>query len=719
LHALGRQQVQALSANNQDACPEEASRHVSPFMANLPAAFPPSRRSLGVALLLVLVLLAVLRSGAGTRLDSFTIDEPWHVVAGTTYVRGGGFHLNPEHPPLVKLWAGAFMPDDFRLRPARALSEKSQEREWVEQTLFFDNDARAVQQRARIALWSLHALLLLALGGLLWRACGLPWAAGTLAFLALEPTVAAHLPVVMTDLPLALTLALSAAAAGLLAATWRWRWALACGVAMGLALSAKHSALPGLAGLGLLLALAAQTGWKLGAREALRRHAMLATTALLAIALLWSAYGLRFHAGADGSDAFNRPMAEKIDELTLPHWRAGLRFADDHRLLPRAYLWGLADTVRTGVEGRGLGMHFVWGQVHYGDPPWFSWPAILIAKLPLALLALLLAALPVLFLRSLPSSARWTLAMAVAACGFHMVALVGSDGIWGGVRHALPVLVGAAMLAGGVTAWAWRRRSRVAVAGVALLYLAAAAMTLREPRLWEYHNELVGGTENAYRYFGNEGLDIGQRFHEIRDLHDQHIVLSEEPLFVNYWVGEQQIRASGMRYRRMVESLQDTNVEGRYTGWFVYPMPDTLPWPQWDWDPEVVFKDMRLVARYGYVGVWRGTLVQPQSRAGSLQGKVMDYIYKEDGHDWVLVAERLEEVVAQLPQMAGAGVELGNAYVRLGRRDEAIRAYQRLLDQDKVPVEAKIATQLREQIRRVGEAADVASLEPLRNPWLE
>ena len=45
----------------------------------------------GLLLLLALILLAVLRSHAGTRLDSFTIDEPWHVVAGTTYARTGDY----------------------------------------------------------------------------------------------------------------------------------------------------------------------------------------------------------------------------------------------------------------------------------------------------------------------------------------------------------------------------------------------------------------------------------------------------------------------------------------------------------------------------------------------------------------------------------------------------------------------------------------------------
>jgi len=58
---------------------------------------------LGLLLLLALVGLAVLRSHAGTRLDGFTVDEPWHIVAGAQYVRSGDFRLNPEHPPLTKL----------------------------------------------------------------------------------------------------------------------------------------------------------------------------------------------------------------------------------------------------------------------------------------------------------------------------------------------------------------------------------------------------------------------------------------------------------------------------------------------------------------------------------------------------------------------------------------------------------------------------------------
>jgi hypothetical protein len=40
----------------------------------------------GVALLLALVGFAIFRSSVGTRLDSFTLDEPYHIVAGASYV---------------------------------------------------------------------------------------------------------------------------------------------------------------------------------------------------------------------------------------------------------------------------------------------------------------------------------------------------------------------------------------------------------------------------------------------------------------------------------------------------------------------------------------------------------------------------------------------------------------------------------------------------------
>ena len=110
------------------------------------------RRATEFGLLLVLVALAQWRSWHGTQLDSLTVDEAWHIVAGVEYAREGDFRLNPEHPPLTKRWVGAWMPDSFRLRPKAPLSGKGAERDFVEETLYDDNDFRAAQRSAHAAM---------------------------------------------------------------------------------------------------------------------------------------------------------------------------------------------------------------------------------------------------------------------------------------------------------------------------------------------------------------------------------------------------------------------------------------------------------------------------------------------------------------------------------------------------------------------------------------
>ena len=674
----------------------------------------------GALLLGLLVLAAVARSHWGTRLDGFTVDEPWHVVAGVSYLRTGDYRLNPEHPPLVKLAAGAAQRGDFVLPAFAALEEKSQERDWVEHVMFLENDAAAAQRATRWSLWAFHGALLFALGLLLWRALGLAWAAGALAFLAIEPTVAAHLPVAMTDLPLALTLAVAVATAGLLLSTWQWRWVLAAGLALGLVLGSKHSGLAGVAGVGAVLAIGVIAGWrKEGWAEGVRRLGRVAAAGVLGVAVLWAMYGFRFHAGPDGSDGFNRAMADKVADLNIPHWRLAIGVADEARLLPRAYLWGLADTVRAGVEGRGQASHLVWGVSHKGEPPWFTWPSILASKLPLALAAMALAGLLVLRWRSLPAAGRWTLAAALGAGAVHLAALMSGQGTYGGIRHALPLVVLLALPAGALVAWAWSRRGALA-RGATLVPLAAAlVMTIGEPRVWEYHNELVGGTANAYGQFGNEGLDLGQRWPEIKAYHDAVIAPEGATLYSDYWFMEEQAIAARTNYRRKVVSIDDTNVEGVYEGYFLYNMHMTLPWPEWGWDPAVGLRGLEPVARLGYVVVYKGRRQDPQGRADAVYHRVIEHLYQDGGGRDEVVAARLQEVVSEMPYHVGAAIELGNARLRLGDAAGARAAYALPLGQEQLPVEPLVKSQLQAQIARLAKGADPGAVPPLRNPWLE
>lgn len=244
-------------------------------------------------------------------------------------------------------------------------------------------------------------------------------------------------------------------------------------------------------------------------------------------------------------------------------------------------------------------------------------------------------------------------------------------------------------------------------------------MTLGEKRAWEYHNELVGGSSGAWDYFANEGRDLGQRFGELRAFHDRVIKPSGLPLYSNYWVGEEQMRAAGFNYRRRVESLDDANVDGIYEGWFVYTRADHRLWPSWDWDPAEVFRGLERMAQFGFVEVWRGRQALPRTRAGSMAGQVFEYIHKDKGDDWTLVAHRLEEVAVLFPQSASVGIELANAYVRLGDGPAAARALRRPLDQTRVPVDADLRRVMEARIAEIGSGADLATLEPLRNPEME
>jgi dolichyl-phosphate-mannose--protein O-mannosyl transferase len=196
-----------------------------------------------VGLVLLLVVLGIVRSAIATRLDGFTLDEAYHIAAGVSYVKYGDFRINPEHPPMVKLWVGSIIAaTGFQLQPLRQFSDKPDERAFTQSAVFMKNNPDSVQRRARDAMFVLNALLLISLALALERAFDAAVALGALLFLVIDPTVAAHWPVVMTDLPVALLLATATVLATRAFSDWLWKDLAACSLFLGLALAAKHSA---------------------------------------------------------------------------------------------------------------------------------------------------------------------------------------------------------------------------------------------------------------------------------------------------------------------------------------------------------------------------------------------------------------------------------------------------------------------------------------------
>jgi dolichyl-phosphate-mannose--protein O-mannosyl transferase len=359
-----------------------------PFPTTALTANPKSQRKFGfktfVWLVILLVGLGILRSAIVTRLDGFTLDEAYHIAAGVSYVKYGDFRINPEHPPLVKLWVGSVIAaTGFHLDVLRRFSDKPDERTFTERNLFRKNDPDSVQRRARAAMFAFNGLLLISLAFALERVFDARVALGALLFLVIDPTVAAHLPVVMTDLPVALLSATAIVLATRAFRDWIWTDLAASSAFLGLALATKHSAPVVLLSVGLIgvwlafsrpLAGAGDTRW--------RRLLKLASVVAGALAILWGFYHFRYTETRTGQESFNRSLADKIRDVNSPFYHSVLVGMNATHVVPRAYLWGFADTVHAGLEGR-LAPQLIFGRMYARKGPKYFFPAMIAIKLPI------------------------------------------------------------------------------------------------------------------------------------------------------------------------------------------------------------------------------------------------------------------------------------------------------------------------------------------------
>jgi len=452
-----------------------------------------SRKPIVLAAIIGIIICALIRAAVTTRLDSFTIDEPYHITAGVSYARLRDYRLNPEHPPLVKAWVAAFLPrSSFELPALRSLTDKIDERHFAANAVYLQNDPDLVQRRVRVAMFLLNSLLMLALSLSVWRVFNGALAVGTAAFLAIDPSVAAHLPIVMTDLPVALLMSTSVLLAWEAFRWWRSRDLLLAGLALGLTLGAKHSGpVVVIAVTALAIAMAA---WNRQGGHVARRLGQAAMVLALAWVVLWGFYRLRFNESPQGRAGFNRPLAEKISDLNSGFSRKTMAAMASAHFLPRAYLWGLADTLRAGVEGRDFGIYF-WDRLYIRKTPFYFFPAVLLVKMPIGLTVLSLVGLGLLLMKRVPPLWGAPLRTVVGFAVFMLVVLASANSGYAGMRHggttgkALAVLGAVAMVRAG------EGRSWLLSIGVAVVTVAAIASAVPVMRPWEYYNELIGGAK--------------------------------------------------------------------------------------------------------------------------------------------------------------------------------------------------------------------------------
>ena len=463
--------------------------------------------------LCVVGLLAalVLQLSLSVSRESPTWDEGDHIFAGYWSLTHKDFGLNPEHPPVVKMLAAAPLLS-MPLKVPEVRNRFFMHEAFLDgKDFLFGNDADAMMFRARMTASILTILLAL----LVFMATREFFDNGA-AFIALtlivfEPNLLAHGARVTTDAGLSCFLfATIYAFYRYVKVPSAWRLAVV-GLAMGLALAAKHTGILVIPMLALLAicevmrSRLAKQRYSDGAVGTGRYAGLLAVSViasvLIAVGVLWASYGFRFAARPDGLQ-LNPGFAEWVGQLK-PFEAHLVSFAARWHLLPESYLYGLA-AVRLSAEAY---TSFVLGRV-YPHGVWFYFPVAFAIKSTLAFLFLLGISVFAIATRKL-TGAREILFLTVPPAFYLMVAMNSKMNI--GVRHILPLYVFLAVLIAGATRSLMRGNRRWQYVVAALLVFHVFSSVRSYPNYMAYANELWGGPSQTYKYLTDSNVDWAQQ----------------------------------------------------------------------------------------------------------------------------------------------------------------------------------------------------------------
>lgn len=506
--------------------------------------------------------------------DAVTYDETAHIAAGYAHLVHRDFRLNPEHPPLAKAIAAAGVlawappPPLPETLPLWQQAHRYPDARWLYGHAFLfgrpaDVDARAVVAAARLPMILLALGLLAVLAYVAWRLGGAGAAVASVALAAVDPSLLGHGHLVTTDVPV--TLALWAASIAAAALAWRPSWSRwAClGVAGGLALLTKFTAV---VWLGVLVAtLLPLLAWR--QRRWARLPRLLAGSALAAAvawATLWAGYGFSFAPSSlPGARLPVAAIVEQAADPALGHGAAAraigraIDVLHSARALPEAWLFGLG---YAALKAQARRTYLLGTVADHADARFF--PLGLASKQTLAMLALELgAALWVLgwawrwwrqrkgtvatndpgdgALASTPQPAvavrlrdpngepaldgidrlradRWTLALCLALPALALLAVAMAGRLAIGLRHILPFVAILWLWAGLTVARLAQQRRGLALA--AALWAAHAGSSLaNHPHHLAYFHEGFGGRDGGAALFVDSNLDWGQDLGRLAD----------------------------------------------------------------------------------------------------------------------------------------------------------------------------------------------------------
>ena len=479
-----------------------------------------SRRFWVVAGVALLLLVFAIELALISHANTITWDEPDHIYSGYRSW-DGDFGLNPEHPPLVKLVAT--LPLRFMHLNVPELQGRPYRLEAVlgGRDFIFHNDADKLVFRAQMAA-SIFTLLLLVIAFLSAREMfGTTAGFVALGLLVFDPTLLAHGAVVTTD---------AAQACFLLASIYAfYRYVKApslirlvvTGLVVGLALASKHSAVL-IAPMLVILAVVelfvkrqppdTKPQPTIG-KLALRYIAAVVAISVIAIAILWTAYGFRYSAREDGLQ-LNPPIQAQLAKVPSPAQAKVLGEVAKLHLLPESYVYGFAHVLFSAKSFNS----YVFGKA-YPHAVWFYFPAAMLVKSSLTFLILLAIGAWVIVSGRMEKR-RELLFLLIPALIYLAVSMKGGMNI--GIRHILPVYIFLALVIAGTASVLMASSRRWLYAVLLLLVFQAVSVTSAFPNYIGYANEAFGGPKNVWRYVSDSSAEWAQQLHAVKRYTDEH-----------------------------------------------------------------------------------------------------------------------------------------------------------------------------------------------------
>ncbi len=438
-----------------------------------------------------------------------TFDEPVHLAAGYSYWATGSFKLNREDPPLLKLlWAAPLALGDAPPYP-HDVARETDDNHWHVGNAFLFNSGRAPSELlnpARRVNLAIGCAVVLLAGWWAYRLWGARIAGvGAVGFAVCDPTLLALSCVLSTDIGLTLFTLLACYLVWEYTAKPSRRLLIGAGVALGLALGTKFSALAVVLGLGAAGVVYVLRGGRLALpnapADASRGRAL-------------AEFAFRF-----GLIAFVT-LAATYWFVHFDQWGRGLKFQ-----LTRAE--------------HGDGMMYLNGEL--SRTGWYHYFLVLLPlKLPLGLLVGVLLATAAGRLRRAPRLAF----LIVPAMVFFALASYSRVNL--GVRVVLPVLPFLYILAAGLGSNACCRCAGIALLAGCLAWAGVSAMR-SDPYPVAYFNELAGGSRGGIRYVADSNADWGQGLPALKAYLDAN---GPDVIYLAYF-GTARPEAYGIRYQSL------------------------------------------------------------------------------------------------------------------------------------------------------------------------